>query len=99
MTCDGAIGDDCGPDPRPQRRDTLAERGQNVAADHDVIGAIAERNVYIDEVGVFQRRGHGTAPTLSPPWVARPPQSFSCSASMHSSTILSCGTSRDQIVR
>ena len=75
-----------------------AERWQHVAADHDVIGAIAERDVDGD-----RRRNVSAARSCAciqgcrrtvPMRTAQP----ACSAAMHSSTIFSCGTSRDQIV-
>ena len=40
-----------------------AQRLQHVAADDDVIGAIAERDVDGDGVGMFERRGHGVTLT------------------------------------
>ena len=61
VPCDGAVGDDGGARARPQRGDARAQRWQHVAADDDVIGAIAERDVDGDRIGMFQRRGHGVA--------------------------------------
>ncbi len=96
--CHVAVGDDGGPRAGPQRGDAPAQRPQHVAADDDVIGAIAERDIDGDRIGMFQRRGHGVTPILS--WVCvQPPHRKACRASMHSSTIFSCGTSRDQIVK
>ena len=48
--CDGAIGDDRRTHAGPQARDLFAERGQHAAADDDVIGAIAERDVDVDRI-------------------------------------------------
>ena len=45
MFCDIAVGDDGGARAGPQRGDPVAERWQHTAADDDVIGAIAERDV------------------------------------------------------
>src|SRR5258706_406062 len=77
-------------------------RQQHVAADDDVVGALAERDIDRDGVGMFQGRGHRVAPMVSDvPFVAEAapsPHSQLCKASMPSSTIFSCGTSRDQIV-
>src|ERR1700742_148660 len=93
MFRDGLVGDDGGAYAGPQRRHAGAERGQHIAADHDVIGAILQRD--IDDGGVlFQRRGHGATPTAL--FAAH---SRACSAAMTSSTILSCGTSREAMVR
>src|SRR4051812_43095345 len=99
MRCYRAVGDDGGARAGPQCCDAPAQRLQHVAADHDVIGAVAECDVDNDGGGVLQRRGHDVAPIWSGVTTGAPPQSLACSASMHSSTILSCGTSRDQIVR
>ena len=41
--------------------DPPAQRRQHVAADHDVIGALAERDLDRDRTGMFQRRGHRRA--------------------------------------
>ena len=88
-----AVFDESGSDP-------FAERGQHAAADDDVIGAIAERDVDLDGIGMFQRGSHRTAlATSAGDWAACPPQRWAWSASMHSSTILSCGTSREAMVR
>ena len=45
VLCHGAVGDDGGAHAGPQRGDARAQRLQHVAADDDVIGAIAERDV------------------------------------------------------
>src|SRR5262245_47490972 len=95
MLCNGAVGDDSRPHAGPKRREAGAERGKDVAADDNVIGAIAERHVDNGDVGLFQRRGHGAALTESGAGCER---SLPCRAAMHSSTILSCGTSREEIV-
>ena len=57
----GLVGDDGGAHARPQRGDARAERSQHVATDHDVVGAIAERDVDDGRVRMFQRRGHRAA--------------------------------------
>ena len=58
---DGAVGDDGGAGAGPQGGDAAAQRLQHVAADHDVIGAIAERDIDGDGIGMLQGRGHGVA--------------------------------------
>ena len=65
MFCHGAVGDDGGAHAGPQRGDARAERRQHVAADHDVIGALAERDIDRDGIGMFQRRGHHLASNVS----------------------------------
>ena len=60
----GAVGDDGGAHAGAQRGDARAERGQHAAADDDVIGAVAERDVDRDIGGMFQWRSHGV--TLIP---------------------------------
>ncbi len=47
--------------PGRKRGDARAQRWQHVAADDDVIGALAERDIDGDRIGMFQRRGHGVA--------------------------------------
>ena len=95
---DIAVGDDGGARAGPQRGDTAAQRLQHVAADHDVIGAVAERDVDGDGIGMFQGRGHWVALNVFDASFVPLPHRKACKASMHSSTIFSCGTSRDQIV-
>src|SRR5260370_5436920 len=99
MVRDIAVGDDGGAYAGPQRGDTPAQRLQHVAADHDVIGALAERDIDRDGIGMFQWSGHFVALSVLDRLFAPLPHNRACSASMHSSTIFSCGTSRDQIVR
>ena len=53
------VGDDRGPRARPQRRHARSELREHIAADHDVIGAIAERDIDDDRIVRAQRRGHG----------------------------------------
>ncbi len=98
MFCDVAVGNDGGARAGPQRGDTGAQRLHHIAANDNVIGALAERDVDRDRVGMFQGRGHHVAP-IRPGVSFAPPHSKACKPSMHSSTIFSCGTSRDQIVR
>ena len=93
----GAVGDDRGAHAGPQRGDARAERGQHAAADDDVIGAVAERDIDRDD-----RRNVSAARswlTLIPSvvgWAAgAATPSRARSASMHSSTMRSCGTSRE----
>ena len=59
-----AVGDNSGARARTERSDARPQRRQHVAADDDVIGAVAERNVDGDGIGMFQWRSHGV--TLDP---------------------------------
>ena len=52
------VGDDRGPRARPQSRHARAELREHAAADDDVIGAVAERDVDHDRIVGTQRRGH-----------------------------------------
>ena len=101
VLCHSAVGDDGGPHAGAQRGDARAERRQHATANHDVIGAVAEGYVDRDIGGMFQWRRHGV--TLIPSVVGSaegaPPHSRARRASIHSSTMRSCGTSREPIVR
>src|SRR5258708_15546681 len=104
MFCDNAAGADGGPRARPQWGDTPAQQWEHITADHDVIGALTERDIDRDGIGTFQRRGHRVTSNVSEGGVsdaapAPSPHKRARRASMHSSTIFSCGTSRDQIVK
>jgi hypothetical protein len=78
------VGDDRRLGARTQGRHACAERSQEPAADHDVIGARAECNIDDNRFVRTQRSGHGfAAPSTGP------------KASRISSTITSCNTSRD----
>ncbi len=59
--CDVAVGDDGRAHAGPKGCDARAERRQHVAADDDVVGAAAERDVDDHGIGMLQRRGHGAA--------------------------------------
>ena len=96
--CDRAIRHDGGARAGPQRGDAPAKGLQHIAADDDVIGAVAERDVDDDGIGMLQRRGHVALNALEV-CLDPSPHNQACKASRHSSTIRSCGTSRDQIVR
>ena len=99
--CDGTVGDDGRARAGTQAGDASAQRLQHVAADDDVIGPVAERDVDGNRIGMFQWCGHGVALIPSVGWsaAARSPHRRARRASMHSSTILSCGTSREAIVK
>src|ERR1700759_2777251 len=101
MSGDGAVGNDRRPDTWPQRRHARSERAQHLAADDDVIGAPFEGDVDNDGIAMFQRGGHRATPATlgTSSSAAAAPQSRSCNASMHSSTIRSCATSREKMVR
>ena len=58
MARDRLVGDDRDLGAGPQRRDARAERGEQAAADHDVVAARAERDVDDDRIAGSQRRGH-----------------------------------------
>src|SRR2546429_931102 len=101
VLCHGAVGDDGGPHAGAQRGDAGAERLQHATADDDVVGALAKRDVDRDIGGMFQWRSHGV--TLIPSVVGwaegATAHSRARRASIHSSTMRSCGTSREAIVR
>src|SRR5688572_22535937 len=94
------VGDDGNPGAGAQLRDALAERGKLAAADDDVIAAIAERNVNDDWIAASQRRGHDTvSPGVDASGAAPRGSGPAVSTATISSTILSCGTSRDCTVK
>ena len=97
MAGDRGVGDHRRLGARPQRRHAGAERGQRAAADHDLVAARTERDIHQNGFGCPHRDRHGTrsstasgAPTSG---VKR-----AASAPTISSTIFSCGTSRDWMV-
>src|SRR6266702_3489816 len=100
MFGDGTVGHDGRAHARTKCGDAGAQRRQHIAADDDVVGAIAERNVDGDWIGVSQWRGHGVALNPSVVWsivswlATRVPHRRTPRAARHSSTIRSCGTSR-----
>ncbi len=47
---DGLVADDGDLGARSQRRDPLAERSEDTAADHDVVAALAERDIDQDRI-------------------------------------------------
>ena len=55
---DVLVADDRQLRARAQLRDPLAERRELAAADHDVVAALAERDVDDDRIARSQRRGH-----------------------------------------
>ena len=57
------IGDDRDLASRPEPGDPLAERREQAAPDHDVIGAVAERDIDGDRIAGAQGRGHGAVPS------------------------------------
>src|SRR3954465_13564224 len=79
----------------PKPADPLAQASQQTATDRDVIGAVTERNVDRTRVAGAQRHGHdATCPGAGPAGTVRPRR-----PSKISSTMVSCGTSRDSTVR
>ena len=96
MPGDVGIGHDRRLGARPQRRHALAERGKRGAADHDVVAARTKRDFHHDRFGHPQRHGHGAqVPSVT---AATSGVRAAASAPTISSTIFSCGTSRDWIV-
>ena len=96
MRSHGGIGDDGRRRAGPQRRYPLAQSGESSAADDDVITASAERHV---DGGRFART-HGSRhddflSCRRTPSGPSPSSSRSASAARISSTIISCGTSRE----
>src|SRR5271169_4053836 len=86
---DGRVGDDRTFGARAERRDALAQAREQPAADDDVVAARAERDLDHGRLSPFalaQRRGHGLLSAIS---------SGLASLAMISSTMLSCGSSRD----
>ena len=57
----GLVGDDRGGGAGLERRDALPELGEQPAADHDVVGARAERHIDGDRFAGAQRSGHHRA--------------------------------------
>src|SRR6478672_10598365 len=99
MLCHVLVADDRELGARAQPSDPLAQRRKLAAADHDVIAALPQRNLNNRGIAASQRRGHGMPPSARSFEVVVGCNSWSPSAAMISSTILSCGTSRDCTVR
>ena len=97
MLGDVLVGDDRDLAPGRSAAIRSPSVGEQAAADHDVVGALAERDVDRDRIAGAQRRGHGwlAARHASAP---APAAATVRSAAMISSTIVSCGTSRDSTV-
>src|SRR5260221_11227096 len=87
------VGDDRHLAAGAQLGDPLAERRQEAAADRDVIGALAQRDIHGDRFAGTERHGHGLAASAV---------GFDCKnrrrLSITSSLMASCGTSRDSTV-
>ena len=96
IACHGLVADDRDFRARPQRRNALPERGQYPAADHDLVAALAERHIDDDRIAGSQRHGHGArSPDAASAALSRPKPRWGASSLTISSTIRSCGTSRD----
>ena len=87
---DIGVGDDRGLGAGLERLQATPERAEQPAPDHDVIRARAERDRHGDWIAAAQRRRHD-APSRG--------ATRERSAATISSTMLSCGTSRDATVR
>ena len=85
MAGDGLVGDERHARAAAQRLDARAEAGEQAAADDDVIGARTERDLHHRRLTRTQRRGHDAVSA---------PRCLGISA-MISSTMVSCGSSRD----
>ena len=86
------VGDERHARARPQRLDARAQARKQPAADHDVVGALGQRDLHHDRFGklaLAQRRGHDFASG------AAAMSRYRGSAAMISSTMVSCGSSRD----
>ena len=55
---DGLVGDDRDLRAGAQRLDARAQTREQPAADHNVISALAKRDLHHDRLGLAQRRGH-----------------------------------------
>ena len=97
---DRLVGDDRDPRAGPQRCDAGAELGQHMAPDHDLIGAVAKRDIDDRRTRGCQWNGHerepseGRASSCATAGVSRPVK-----AATQSSTTLSCGTSCESTTR
>ena len=99
MARHGFVRHDRGGGTRPQLGDARAELGQQTAPDRDVVTARAECDVDDGRIGGAKRRGHdGILLDPGPPARLSRPK-YPASAANVSLTIVSCGTSRDTIVR
>ncbi len=97
---DRFVGDDGRLGTGTQGGNPLPERGEQAAADHDVIAALAEHDIDDDRVDRAQWSSHGAGSPLThcaKGVTARP--MCPATAPRISSTILSCGTSRDCTTR
>ncbi len=100
VACDRLVADDRSLGARPQRGNPSSQRGQLAAADHDVVAALAERDIDDDRLAGTQRRSHGArSPSADGSCPASATPMRPASAVTISSTIRSCGTSRDCTVR
>src|ERR1700736_5821747 len=90
------IGDDGDDGVRAQRSNPGAQRAEDAATDHDVIAALRERHVDDDRIAGAHRDGHGMPAACGRDSPGRSTQPTS--AAMISLTMVSCGTSRDEMV-
>ena len=91
------VGHDQGFRARTEPGDTFAEAGQQPAADHDVIGALAKPDIHLDRLGRLDCCG-GRHEALPPGFDAATMRGCAHKPAMISSTIASCATSRDSTV-
>src|SRR5215470_8397743 len=99
MARHGLVADDRDLGGWAQRCDPAAERGEDATADHDVVAARAERDVDDDGLARAYRRGHDARSPAAAGCCAAAAARWPASVSAISSTILSCGISRDWTVR
>src|SRR5688572_4279777 len=95
VPCDGLVGHDRGGGAGFERRNACAQPGQEPAADHDVIGTAAERDVHDHRLAGPQRRGHDETSAIVSGRCDGARPSGAATAAMISLTMVSCATSRD----
>ena len=64
------VGDDRGFRARLERGDALAERGEQAAADHDVVGACPERDAPLGSIDRAKLNPKGSSVALGHPFAA-----------------------------
>src|SRR6185437_4597500 len=87
LRADIDVGDDNDARARAQRLDALPERSEQRATDDDVVVAARKCDGHDDRLGRTRLNGHASPSATMPSWAG--------SAAMISSTMASCGSSRD----
>src|SRR5262249_39155181 len=92
----GPVNHDRSPGVGPYRRDPLAEGRELSAADHNIVTARPERHTDDNRIARAQRHGHGARPSCAVCGMlaCAMPRRRASSITI-SSTMRSCGTSRD----